>query len=501
MSALRHWPAVVRPLAAVGLAVGLTAAAANSSGAIVLGAPPSGSAGALGRSTVPVREALAVCPGPETEGLSSVPGVAGMLTSVSAASAPDSVLAALGAAPPQAPGGVVRLLRRPLGGELGALTTRGGAVGGTVTGATLVEVAATESLAPAVAGLQTSVLAGESDDRGLAATPCATPSPDVWLLAGGGDATRRERLVVANPGANTLTVDVEVYGAAGKRVGAAAGRLAVPPHGRVSLLLDALAAGESSPAVHVTATGGVITAVLEDAWIEGAVGRGRDDSAAAAAPALEQVVPATVLAGPAHLRLLVPGPDEAVVLARLLTPDGPLALPGGGVSRVKGGTVLDVDLGSVAPGDYAIQIRSDQPVTAAVLVQRLGADGKGPSDLAWVPATPSLAATQTLTGSPVPAGAAAQLVLAGTGGPWRATLTSVGPDGTVSSRIVEGSADSSASNVVTGAAAVWVVPMVGTVYAGLSLSLPDPVGPLYAAVGLAPIPVLTAAVPVRSVRR
>jgi diguanylate cyclase (GGDEF)-like protein/PAS domain S-box-containing protein len=187
-----------------------------------------------------------------------------MLTSVSAASAPDSVLAAFGAAPPQASGGVVRLLRRPLGGELGALTTRGGVVGGTVTGATLVEVAATESLAPAVAGLQTSVLAGESDDRGLVATPCATPSPDVWLLAGGGDATRRERLVVANPGANTLTVDVEVYGAAGKRAGVGAGRLAVPPHGRVSLLLDALAAGESSPAVHVTATGGVITAVLDE---------------------------------------------------------------------------------------------------------------------------------------------------------------------------------------------------------------------------------------------
>ena len=68
--------------------------------------------------------------------------------------------------------------------------------------------------------------------------------------------------------------------------------------------------------------------MLEDAWIEGAVGRGRDDSAAAAAPALEQVVPAMVLAGPAHLRLLVPGPDAAGVLARLFAPDAPLAPPG-----------------------------------------------------------------------------------------------------------------------------------------------------------------------------
>ena len=160
-----------------------------------------------------------------------------------------------------------------------------------MSGAAAGEVSATGSLAVGLAALQTG-LRREGDERGLQSVACQAPRSEVWLLAGGGAPTRRERLVVANAGANPVTVDIQVHGASGPIASVNGARVAVPPHGRVGVLIDAIAPGEASPVVHVTATGGLITAVLEDSWIDGATGRGRDDVGPADGPATEQVIPA-----------------------------------------------------------------------------------------------------------------------------------------------------------------------------------------------------------------
>ena len=52
-----------------------------------------------------------------------------------------------------------------------------------------------------------------------------------------------------------------------------------------------------APAVHVIATGGVVSAVLSDQWIDGATARGIDDSVPAAAPATTQVLAGLDVAG------------------------------------------------------------------------------------------------------------------------------------------------------------------------------------------------------------
>ena len=98
--------------------------------------------------------------------------------------------------------------------------------------------------------------------------------------------------------------------------------VAVPPRGRTSLLVDALVGPETTPVVHVVASGGVLTGIVEDSWVDGATGRGADDAAPAADPSNEQVVPAVYLDGPARLRVAVPGTEETVVQARALTKDG-----------------------------------------------------------------------------------------------------------------------------------------------------------------------------------
>ena len=487
--------AVLRPALAVVAAVAVAFGTAQL-GPLALAAPVADTVtGGSGRQ--PVRQATLVCPGPETEGLVGVPPVAGAVTTVYAAAAPALALGA-GSADPGAVPGTLSISARPDTPTLASIAARGPLVSARLTGPTLGQVVGSETLAPGVAALQTSLVAG-TDDRGLSSLACPAPLAEVWLLGGGGDSTRRERIVVANAGANVVTVDVEVFGEKGRRATTGTNRIAVPAHGRVSVLLDGIALGERSPAVHVVANGGLITALLEDAWIEAAVGRGRDDAAPANPPALEQVVPAAPGGGPARLRLLVPGEDEAVVQVRLLTASGPLAPDGGGVVRVRGASVLDVDLGSLPQGEYAVQVQSDRPVTAAVQLDRRGPGPADPSDLAWVAAR---APVGSLAGLPIPGAVTARLVMAGTGRPWSATVWVVGADGSVSTRPVRGDADTAAAAVdVSGATSVWVGTDEGTVYAGLRMALADPAGPLFSIVGLSPLAVTAAQLPVRQVRR
>jgi hypothetical protein len=120
--------------------------------------------------------------------------------------------------------------------------------------------------------------------------------------------------------------------------------------------------------VQVNAQGGEVAAVLSDTWLDGVIPRGGDDVVPVAAPASEQVIAGVSIVGLATLRVAVPGDNEAVVESRVLTPTGPRALPSGGVTRVAGHSTKDIDLGSLPPGAYAVQVRADVPVVAAAMV-------------------------------------------------------------------------------------------------------------------------------------
>ena len=147
------------------------------------------------------------CPGPETEGLQGVPPVAGT-TTVYAAGPPSEALQGVdvGTGP-----GSVSLAAVPAGTELGQSDKQGTIVLGTLTGASAGLVTARGPLAPGLAALQTTV-STEGDDRAGVAAPCAAPKADLWLVAGGGGSTRRERVVLTNPGANPVSADVTVRG-------------------------------------------------------------------------------------------------------------------------------------------------------------------------------------------------------------------------------------------------------------------------------------------------
>ncbi len=484
------WWGIGRAAVVVAAGVGLTYAATELPGTVSL-TPAVEKAALQPASDTPVTAASVTCPGPETEGLQGVPAVAGT-TTVYAASPPTEALQGVDVG---AAAGTVSVTAVPAGTAVGQTDKGATVVTGPLTGATSARVAATGSLAPGLAGLQTTV-STDGDNRAGIAAPCAAAKPEVWLVAGGGGSTRRERVVLSNPGANTVSADVSVLGGAGLLPSTNGRNISVPPRGRTSLFVDALVGPENTPVVHVVASGGVLSAVLEDSWVDGATGRGADDASPAADPANEQVIPAVFLDGPGRLRVAVPGSEETVVQARALTENGPVALPGDGVVRVPGGAVRDIDLGVVPTGAYAIQLRADHPVVGGVMLERRPT-GAAQSDFGW---TTSTAPVTVVSGTPLPADSKAVVMLVATGETSSASVHTVSDAGAVETKTYSLSADSTTTVDVSGARQVWVHRTAGTIRAGVSLAFAstDP-QPLFSVLPLNPAVVTSTQTPVRQV--
>lgn len=485
------WGGLTRAGLAVVAGAGIVYASATLPGVTSL-SPAADTAAASTPQQVSVTSSSLTCPGPETEGLAGVAAVPGT-TTVYAASAPA---AALDGVTLPAEAGALSVLTQAAGTVLVTSDQRGARVEAAAAGAISPAVQGEAALAPAVAALQTTLVAA-GDERAQVAAACGTPKADLWFVAGGGQSTRRERVVLSNPGGNTVSAEVTILGGGGVLPSAAGHTVTVPPHGRTSVLVDALVGPENTPVVHVVATGGVLFGVLEDSWIDGAVGRGADDAVPTADPANEQVIPAVIVDGPARLRVAVPGTDETVVQARLLTADGPTPLPDDGVLRVPGGSVREIDLGSVPAGSYAIEVKADHPVVAGAMTERRG-DGTGLSDFGW---TAGSAPIDVIAGTPLPDNATARLTLVATGDAASATVVTQSADGEQSTTYSV-PADSVTTVDVSGKRAVWVRHTGGTLRAGVGFNLGgSPTEPLYSAVPLGPLVVSATQVPVQQVSR
>jgi hypothetical protein len=318
-----------------------------------------------------------------------------------------------------------------------------------------------------------------------------------WLIAGGAEPGRRERLVLTNPGPNAVTVDLTVLGVKGPVQSPNGRGLVVGPYARTVVLLDAIAGSERSPVVQISAQGGEVAAVLNDTWLDGVVPRGGDDAVPVAAPAREQVIVGAAINGRATLRVAVPGDNEAVVESRVLTPKGPIALPSNGVTRVAGHSTKDIDLSSLPPDWYAVQVRADVPVVAAAMVERRLAAG-APSDLAWSGAS---APIRTLAGmalhGPAFKGLMARLNVAATTEPASVLVTTVLADGRVSTKVVAIGADSVSMLSLVGATSVWVTPRTGVVRAAVVTWASDASGMMLSVTPMADLTLTATSSPLR----
>lgn len=418
----------------------------------------------------------AMCPGPELTGLEGVDDVA-VAGRVTVASGPAELL------PVPATGKGSAALAAGSGG-LATLTGRPGAVTGALPTSGPVTLRASGALAPALTATQEWSSAAK-DLRGLVTTPCRTAATDLWLLAGGAGAGRQERLVLTNPGGNPVTADVTVHGGSGPL--APPRTVTVTPGGRTTLLLDAVAADEKTPAVHVAADGGGLTATLTDTWIEGTTPKGAETVVPAADPSTVQVVPAAVLDGRATLRVVAPGSDEAVTSVTLLDRSGTVTTTADTVLTVGADAVGELVLPAVPPGTYSVVVRSDVPVAAAVLTRT--ANGSGAGDIGWAESSPVIDAVAGLALPPTPS-VARSLHLVSTGGASTADVTVV-VDGEPRTRTVALVSERSADVDLAGASAVWVerTDGSGALRGGVVSSVGDGAGRLLSVVPLAPVAV------------
>jgi Family of unknown function (DUF5719) len=485
---------LLRSLAVVaagsGLVVGATYLPAPVS--LAQGAGPGPATRALAE---PVTKAQPVCPGPEALGIEGLPDSVPQTVSVTAVAAPVTSLPAGFVAGQSA--GSLRISGLPSAGTWAApATARGQVVRGKISTAQSALVTGAGAIAPGTVATQRSwVKAG--DNRGLVTTACMPAAASSWLLAGGAEPGRRERLVLTNPGSNTVTVDLTVLGVLGPIQSPNGHGLVVGPHARIVVLLDAIAGSEPSPVVHVAAQGGKVAAVLSDNWLDGVVPRGGDDVVPVAEPARELVVAGLPIEGRATLRVAVPGDSEAVVESRVLTSSGPKGLPAGAVTRVAGHSTRDIDLSALPPGAYAVQVRADVPVVAAAMVERRRAAG-APSDLAWSGASSPI---RTLAGmalhGPTDIRFVERLDLAATGDPASVLVTTVAANGVATTKEVAVEADSVFNLRLVDATSVWVTPRTGLVRAAVATWVGDAQGLLLSVTPLADLSLTTTSLPLR----
>jgi len=353
------------------------------------------------------------------------------------------------------------------GGDVLAALAAGGAVAQVpgVSTSLAVTAAPTTGSEPEAARVAASfgsiVTAG--DLRGLSAASCQRPTTDAWLVGGATDLSSTDQLVLSAAGATPAEVDVTVYGPSGK-VDVTAEHYVVAPGASKVVVLGAVAAEQRRVAVRVRATGGAVTAYVQDSALDGFTPRGTDLVVPGAGPARKQVIPglSLVAAGvdsplAGAVRLLVTGSKAATAHIHLYGPAGEEDLGGAQDVALAPGEVTDVPLGGVPTGSYTAVVTSDRPVVASGLAARAGAatsvDPNPSTERAWVPSSP--AGTSGIVAVPVGTRGTLVATAVGSSGTATGTLRAIGTDGRVlSERQV---------NVPAGTTGAWLTDaLVGT---------------------------------------
>ncbi|MFF2269685.1 DUF5719 family protein [Cellulosimicrobium cellulans] len=274
---------------------------------------------------------------------------------------------------------------------------------------TVLTVRPGEGAGPRVAASVGSVTTA-GDLRGLAAASCARPGISQWLVGGSTQIGSSTQLVLQNPGLTPAVVQVDVWGQGGAAVLSGGGQQLVGPGEEVVTLVEAAAPEQRRLVVHVSATGGLVSAYLQHSTLDGLVPLGVDYVVPGAAPAHDVAVAGVASVGEAvddphapQLRLLAPGDAAGSARVTVYGADGPVPLRGVEDVALTPGVVTDVSLGGLPAGSYAVAVHADVPVVAGASVDRRGeADPdllheERQYDRAWIAAR----ALAPATGAPV----------------------------------------------------------------------------------------------------
>ena len=209
-------------------------------------------------------------------------------------------------------------------------------------------------------------LEAEQVTEGKLAARCNGPGTDFWFAGPGVYTARGVYLYLMNPGSQPADVNVQAITDAGPLVGSTDTGIAVPPHAMVFQSLGKMLHGARAMALHVRTSGGQVVAAVEEitgsahtgAWLP-----------ALAPPANQIVIPGLPpTAGTRELFLAVPGLADAHITLRAITTKGSYQPTAAGGLDIPGGSVAELSLTSLSAIPAALQVSSNVPVTASVLI-------------------------------------------------------------------------------------------------------------------------------------
>ncbi len=456
------------PVGAVLVALGVIAGAAQ----LVRPAAPGPDSAAATRQ-VAVTSAARACPPAQGNGSGPVALIAGAAGAASAAG-PATVgiggqveltalppagvpLRATGPVRTQGPG-VLSLLTVPAGSS----TTKKGA-------------SVAEGWSVSASGTMAQAMEAEvAQSSGMASIRCSEPGSDIWFVGPGQqNGAAQIQLDLMNVDSLAASVDVTVITDAGQAQAGNDTGITVPPHQTVTESLSSMSSGSSVVAIEVhTSIGRVAADVSEGSshatsWLPSAV-----------APSTELVIPGVPPSGSAAgLFLAVPGTSSAKVNVLAITPQGHYRPFGSQAVDLPGESASYVALTPLGGTAAALEITSNVPVVAGVLVPGSGAG-------AFTAATAPIDEQAIVAGNTTGSGLAASVVLSAPAGAVRVRLTEIGQGnqaigggtGTTGSQVVAVRAGHTLVAPVTAprgakrgsAFAVVITPLAGS-------------GPLYAA--------------------
>lgn len=230
-----------------------------------------------------------------------------------------------------------------------------------------------------------SAVADADDLVGFAASSCAPPAMESWLVGGSGATGAADLIVLTNPGQVAAQVDLTVFGATGRVTPDAGAGLLVPAGQQRVIPLASVALAESNPVVLVSSTQAPVDAVLQTSLTRTLVPVGLDVVGATGLPTTSQTVPAFSVVGGSDepsdtsVRLLAPS-DATTATVTITSLGGRSAAASFPDLALEAGVPAEVDLESLPEGRYRVEVAADAPVVTAVHA----ATGAGAgSDFAW----------------------------------------------------------------------------------------------------------------------
>jgi hypothetical protein len=251
---------------------------------------------------------------------------------------------------------------------------------------------------------------------GLASVRCGEPGSDIWFVGPGQqNGAAQIQLDLMNVDSLAASVDVSAITDAGQAQAGNDTGITVPPHQTVTESLSSMGSESSVVAIEVHTSIGRVAADVSEGSSHGATSW----LPSSAAPSTELVIPGVPPSGSASgLFLAVPGTSSAKVNVLAITPQGHYRPFGSQTVDLPGESASYVALTPLGGTAATLEITSNVPVTAGVLVPGSGAG-------AFTAATAPISEQAIVAGNTTGSGLAASVVLSAPAGAARVRLTEI----------------------------------------------------------------------------